>query len=94
MKQQNVWIAYDLDSAEANYDDLYKWLAECNALECTNSVAFIQNYEYNEDICKEMAKDIREHVKHVKRVYLLFKNAEGERRGRFIIGKREANPWS
>lgn len=93
MAKQNVWIAYDLDSAEANYDDLYKWIAEHNALECTNSTAFIKDYEYDKDICKEMAEDIRNHVKHVKRVYLLYKNGKGEYEGRFIIGKREKNPW-
>lgn len=93
-KSQNVWLAYDLDSTEANYDGLYKWLAEHKALECTNSVAFIRDYKYKEDICKEMAEDIQRNVRHVNRVYLLYVNEDGGRKGRFIIGKRCANPWS
>jgi hypothetical protein len=91
-----VWISYDL-GIKGDYQGLYSWLDDHEAIECGNSVAFIQ-YKVEDDLLKELLKDLKANVdfKPGDRVYVVRRETvDGKKlvRGKFIIGKRKSNPW-
>ena len=91
-----VWISYDL-GIKGDYQGLYSWLDDHNAIECGNSVAFI-HYPTKKNLIPELKKDLESKIdfKSGDRIYIVRIEAiEGKDliRGRFIIGKRKSNPW-
>lgn len=91
-----VWISYDL-GIKGDYERLYSWLDDHDAIECGNSVAFIK-YEVKNDLADELKKDLKSNInfKAGDRIYIVRRINDGSKklvRGNFIIGKRKANPW-
>lgn len=91
-----VWISYDL-GIKGDYQGLYSWLDDHNAIECGNSIAFIQ-YDVKKDLIKELTKELESHVdfKAGDRVYIIRREIDGAKnliRGSFIKGKRKSKPW-
>lgn len=99
--KKSVWLSYDL-GIQGDYDHLYAWLDNHNAVECGNSVAYFE-IEVHKDINdadfvalikNDMEKTIT--FKPGNRVYIV-RRIKDEKRdayfGQFIIGKRKASPW-
>jgi len=91
-----VWISYDL-GIKGDYQGLYSWLDDHNAIECGNSVAFI-HFIAKKDLIPELKEDLESSIdfKPRDRVYIVrLETVKGKKlaRGRFIIGKRKSNPW-
>lgn len=93
-----VWMSYDL-GIKGDYQGLYSWLDDHNAIECGNSIAYFQ-YEVNKenDILLEIKNELETKVdfKPGDRIYIVRRETDnGEKliRGKFIIGKRKSNPW-
>jgi hypothetical protein len=96
--KKSVWISYDL-GIKGDYQGLYSWFDDHNAIECGNSVAYIQ-YEVKKEInlISELKTDLEINVdfKPGDRIYVVSRGALSEGkpvRGEFIIGKRKSNPW-
>jgi hypothetical protein len=95
--KQSIWISYDL-SVNGDYEGLYVWLDNHDAMECGDSMVFIQKYEYSSNLLEELKKDIQSNVelgqRQRDRIYLVYKdNKDGNIKGNFLFGKRKANPW-
>ncbi|MBA7525956.1 hypothetical protein ES705_18116 [subsurface metagenome] len=91
-----IWISYDL-GIKGDYQGLYSWLDDHEAIECGNSVAFIR-YEYKSNLKAELKKDLKDNVefKPGDRIYIVRRvPVDGKKliRGNFIFGKRKSNPW-
>lgn len=95
MKKKNFWLSYDCDGSDPNnYKELYIWLESHQAQECGNSVAFIRDYEYEEDFITELTTDLNA-IPHVERLYVCSKEEDGDQFfGRFLKGSRKINPWN
>jgi len=94
--EKPIWISYDL-GIKGDYQGLYSWLDDHNAIECGNNVAFVQ-YSINKDLIPELKKDLESKIdfKPGDRIYLVrMGTKEGKELiiGNFIIGKRKSNPW-
>jgi hypothetical protein len=88
-----VWLSYDL-GVSGDYDSLYFWLDEHEALECGDSIATFlwkNTGDIKTEIKESLQKDIK--FKKTRRVYVVFQKADGSYTGSFIIGKRKASPW-
>ncbi len=91
-----IWISYDL-GIKGDYQGLYSWLDDHEAIECGNSVAFIR-YEFKSNLKDELKKDLEDNVefKPGDRIYFVrgvTVNGKKLMRGNFILGKRKSNPW-
>ena len=95
-----VWISYDL-SVKGDYEGLYAWLDDHDAIECGDSIAF---FLWNDTGIGDIPSQIKESLlasidydEKKDRVYVIYKNEMEEKNtinGRFILGKRKANPWT
>ena len=96
MKKEYFWLSYDL-GLKGDYQGLYTWLDNLGAKECGDSIAFIQDYSYSQDLSKEINSDLEKHV-HLKvsdRIYIIRRNPEGLFQGIFIRGNRKnESPWN
>lgn len=88
-----VWMSYDL-GVKGDYQGLYAWLDDHNAIECGNSVAFF-HYEYKKDFLSELKKDLNKNIEFDirDRIYIVRTDSDKKTRGIFLIGKRKSNPW-
>lgn len=90
-----LWMSYDL-GVQGDYPNLYEWLDDLDAVECGNSVAYFK-YEYTslENLLDELKRDLTKRVSlnPQNRIYVVFRKNDGSFAGRFIFGKRKANPW-
>lgn len=94
MKSKAVWISYDFGIG-GDYPGLYRWLANHDAIECGDSMAFfkysVPNDESLIDLLKEdMAKNIV--IDNKTRIYCVRK-LNNKIKGSFIFGNRKGNPW-
>src|SRR5947209_9892773 len=89
-----VWIAFDL-GVRGDYEGMYEFLDAHSAKECGDNLGAL-TFEYNNDLVKELTKELRKAVQFDKRsrVYLIFPGENKAYKGRFIIGKRKAPPWT
>ena len=93
-----VWISYDL-GIKGDYQGLYAWLDDHKAVECGNSVAYIQYEVAKEtDLIPKLKKELESKIefKPGDRIYVInsfLVDGEKKFRGKFIIGKRKSNPW-
>ena len=87
-------LSYDL-GLDGDYESLYFWLDEKKAKECGSSVAFIKNYEYEDDLFDQIKKEISENVdiRPKDRIYIFHPKKSGGFKGKFVFGKRKRNPW-
>lgn len=95
-----IWLSYDLGLG-GDYSGLYTWLDNHNAIECGDSVAFV-NYEIRQDRLKELLSILLEDIKQSvnlragDRLYVVYREVEGSKlrvKGNFIWGRRKSNPW-
>ena len=91
---KNFWLSYDCDGSDSNnYRELYTWLESHQAQECGNSVAFIRDYEYENDFIAEITAELNT-IPHVERLYICSQeDQDAQFLGRFIKGSRKVNPW-
>lgn len=99
--KKSIWISYDL-GVQGDYDHLYAWLDNHKALECGNSVAYLE-YEVpdgtNDKQFFEIIKaDMEKTIKFVpgNRIYVVRRITDDQKDsyfGQFFIGKRKASPW-
>ena len=90
-----IWISYDL-GVNGDYEGMYAWLDDQEAVECGSSVAYIAQYTYDgEDLAQALRGDIRDAVEVDKRtrIYVIGKFAKGKRAGKFLFGGRKGSPW-
>lgn len=89
-----IWLSYDL-SVKGDYEGLYEWLDDHEAIECGESVAFFNFDIKNPDkLIEELKKDISDSVNLSKRDRIYVIRKEGEKiKGKFIFGKRKSSPW-
>lgn len=94
-----IWISYDL-GIQGDYNHMYAWLDNHNAQECGDSMAYIKYnipHEMNdEEFIEYLKNDLEKSIsfKPGDRVYVIRKVTEqNSTLGKFIIGKRRANPW-
>lgn len=94
--KKTIWISYDL-GIKGDYQGLYSWLDDHEAIECGNSVAFMK-YEFTGNFKAELKKNLEDNVefKPGDRIYIVRGvKVDGKKlmRGIFILGKRKSNPW-
>lgn len=89
-----IWLSYDL-GVTGDYEGMYSWLENHGAKECGSSVAFLKNYESNDDFLEDLKKDIDKSVtlNRRSRIYVIFRD-NGRLRGRYLVGRQKAPPWT
>lgn len=89
------WISYDFE-INGDYAGMYRWLDNYEAVECGDSFAVIPSYQYDFNFLEELKKDIQQNVNITKRtrIYIVYKNEDGNTFGRFLFGKRKKPPWT
>jgi len=89
------WISYDLE-INGDYAGMYRWLDNNNAIECGDSFAVVPDYESYGNFLEEITLDLDASVNITKRtrIYVIFRNDEGNTIGKFIFGKRRKPPWT
>lgn len=92
MKTKSFCLSFEL---KTDVDEpIFTWLNAHHALECGNSVAFIQNYEYELNFVKEISTELSSFEDYLSRAYILFADEDGQVKGGFVLGKRGENPWN
>lgn len=91
---RTYWLSYDL-GVGGDYEHLYQWLDDHDALSCGDSVAYFRYTTRKRDIDKALSDDLINQVnlKPGNILYIIRKVDTGEIRGRFLYGKRKAAPW-
>jgi hypothetical protein len=86
-------MAYDL-GVDGDYENLYLWLDKHSAIECGDSVAFLQ-FKGGRDIISDLRKSLKREVKlrPRDRIYVIYPAADGRYKGRFLFGGRKRSPW-
>ena len=94
MKRKSIWLSYDL-SFKGDYEGLYAWLDNHQAMECGNCVAFL-SYEFDRDLIEEIKADLLASISLSKRdrIYAIWMNEDGKVKGSFLFGKRKASVWA
>ena len=90
-----VWLSYDL-GVKGDYEGLYAWLDDHEAIECGDSVSFFNfTVKKQENLVEELKNDLSKSVQLSKRdrIYVIWKNDDDKIKGKFIFGKRKASPW-
>jgi hypothetical protein len=96
MKSTTIWLSFDLGVA-GDYDGMYRWLAEHEAIECGDSFALVRidplqfpnfPFDFKTDIEKAVDIDPKK-----TRIYIVW-NDHDQVKGRFIFGNRRQAPWA
>ncbi len=92
--KSTIWLSYDL-GVSGDYEGMYSWLENHGAKECGSSVAFLKSYEFEGDLLESLKADVGDTVtlNRRSRIYVIF-NDNGHLRGRYVVGKRKAPPWT
>ena len=92
--QSTIWLSYDL-GVSGDYEGMYSWLENRGAKECGSSVAFLKNYEFEGDLLDSLKTDVSDTVtlNRRSRIYVIY-NRNHRLRGRYVVGKRKAPPWT
>jgi len=95
MAKKGIWLSYDLIDSN-NYQGLYTWLDNNQAIECGNSIAYIKEYEYDKTFCTQLKDDLLNIAKLSKddRIYVIYRD-DDQVFGKFILGKKKKTyPWT
>jgi hypothetical protein len=93
-----IWLAYDLDIINGDFEGLYTLLDKLNAKECGECLAFFQIEVSDEGKIEEtIEKLLLDHVKITEndRIYIIFSRYENgvkKIKGKFLFGKRKRTP--
>jgi hypothetical protein len=95
---KSIWLSYDL-GVRGDYQSLYQWLDQQEALECGDSVAYMR-YSIDANLSDDglasgVYADIKRNVnlKKFDRLYLIWKDGD-KIKGKFLHGNRKAAPWA
>ena len=95
-----VWITYDF-GIQGDFPSLYTWLDDHNAVECGYNTAHLSwDDNGNGDIANQIKDDLNANIEFNEkkdRIYVVFRKDDTDKNnisGRFIVGKRKANPWT
>ena len=101
MATKRVWLTFDL-GVTGDYDHLYQWLDEHNAVECGNGVATFE-YDFKQDsedlptLLEQLKTDLSKFIAvdspRTKVYALTLPDGAPRPGGMFIFGSRKANPW-
>ena len=93
-KEKSYWLSYDL-GVGGNYEKLYGWLDDHNAVPCGESVAFFKFPYEGEDPDEQLKEDLLRslELRAGNKLYLIRLSGDGQAVGNFIYGKRNAAPW-
>jgi hypothetical protein len=89
-----VWLSYDL-GVKGDYEGLYAWLDDHDAIECGNNLSFFNfNVKKLDKIIEELKKDLSDkvNISNRDRIYVIWK-IDNKIKGKFIFGKRKSSPW-
>ena len=91
--EKAVWLSYDLDLVNGDYDGLFTLLDRLNAKECGTNLAFFKIEADDENVEEKVKQLIESNVKLTKndRIYVIYKK-ENKVKGKFLFGKRKINP--
>jgi hypothetical protein len=89
-----IWLSFDI-GLRGDYEGIYAWLDEHEAVECGDSVAYMK-YECEDNLLESLEQDLRRAIEVTKktRIYVVWREAAGKVKGRFIIGARRSPPWA
>jgi hypothetical protein len=89
-----VWLSFDL-GVRGDYESLYAWLADHDAQECGDSLAFF-HYEYKNDLQGELKTALESaiEIERGTRIYAVYQSDTGKMKGTFLVGKRKQAPWT
>ncbi len=94
-RKKTYWISFDL-GLRGDYQGLYTWLDNNNAMECGNSIAVIHT-KLEGDLVEVVTKEIKKAVNFSTsdRVYIIYKDdITNKTKGKFIVGGgRKRAPW-
>ena len=95
--QKAVWLSFDL-GVKGDYESMYAWLDNHQAIECGDSIAFFKYQVPSssaDELLKRLTKDLKNSVNFRKsdRIYVAYRADDSTLKGRFIFGKRKAAPW-
>lgn len=94
--EKAYWLSYDL-GVGGNYDKLYGWLDDHEAVPCGDSVAFFKyQYKEGENPDDKLKKDLLEalELRAGNKLYVIRINDDKKQAiGSFIYGKRSGAPW-
>ena len=93
--QVRFWLSFDL-GVKGDYLGLYAWLDNHDAVECGDGVAsFILECSNRDAAGEELMEAISSNVNLAAsdRIYVIYRLDDGTVRGKFMHGKRKANPW-
>lgn len=89
-----IWLSYDL-GVKGDYEGLYAWLDDHEAIECGDSVSFFNfNVKLVKNLIEDLKSELSENVNLTKRdrIYVIWKIGN-KVKGKFIFGKRKGSPW-
>lgn len=87
-----IWINYDL-GVSGDYEGMYEWLDDHNAIECGSSFAFIKQYDHDgEDLMDALKHDIQDCVLLGKRsrIYVI-RRIDGRGRGSSFLAAEKGH---
>ncbi len=90
-----IWISYDF-GIRGDYEGIYTWLDGHSAMECGDSLAFLE-YEFTGDLIEALKEDLKDSVDVTKktRIYVIWRDTVSKKmKGRFILGTRKSPPWT
>ena len=90
-----IWISYDF-GVRGDYEGMYTWLDDHDAIECGDSIAFLK-FEFSGELIQDLKKDIKDSVNVTKktRIYVIWRDTTTKKmKGRFIFGTRKSPPWT
>jgi hypothetical protein len=95
MKIKSCWVSYDL-GLKGDYNNLYTWLDNQQAVECGDSIAYFK-FKSNNNFIEEIKKSLLENVDFRKsdRVYMIYLDTDdgNKIKGKFLVGHRKRAPW-
>ena len=88
-KEKSYWLSYDL-GVGGNYEKLYGWLDDHNAVPCGESVAFFKYPYEGENPDEQLKEDLLRSLdlRAGNKLYLIRLSGDGQAVGNFIYGKR------
>jgi hypothetical protein len=93
--KQAIWLSFDL-GVTGDYEGIYTWLADHDAVECGDSLAFLR-YEKRGDLLEDLKKDLENAVEinGKTRIYVIYRSEDDDKmKGKFLFGKHKQASWT
>ncbi len=95
-KKKSFWLSYDL-GLKGDYEGLFSFLDNVGAIECADNLAYFA-YEcdttvpYHIQVSELLQANVHIDV-NKDRLYLIWKEDNGDIGGKFLFGSRKRSPW-